>query len=88
MSFGMGDWNGDGTLDLLAIAKYITGSKTKELHLLSETSNFKKFILLIKSALHKADGSWIFALGRRNMKSSRLDLFAVKKPRLIVLRPK
>lgn len=61
-SFGLGDYNRDGRLDLYAIAKQNTGSGRTEVHVLNGAANFGGFLLNTASALHPtgSDDSWAF----------------------------
>ncbi|KAJ9654090.1 hypothetical protein H2198_006829 [Neophaeococcomyces mojaviensis] len=76
--FALTDWNGDGTLDLVAIKKNGTGTNSTEVHILSGASNFSNFILQTGTALHETDDTFAFAMGRWNS-DSKPDLFAIKK---------
>ncbi len=76
--FALTDWNGDGSLDLVAIKKNSTGTKTTEIHILSGASNFQDFILQTGTALHETDDTFAFAMGRWDQ-DSKPDLFAIKK---------
>jgi hypothetical protein len=76
--FALTDWNNDGYLDLVAIKKNNTGSKSTEVHILSGKSNFKDFILQTGTALHETDDTFAFAFGDWN-RDGRPDLFAIKK---------
>ena len=44
-TFGVGDYNADGKLDLYAINQSGTGSNTTEIHILSGADNFQTFLL-------------------------------------------
>ena len=76
--FALTDWNGDGTLDLVAIKKNGTESKRTEVHILSGASDFTKFILQTDTALHETDDTFAFAMGPWTAQS-KPDLFAIKK---------
>jgi hypothetical protein len=78
--FALTDWNGDGILDLVAIKKTGTGTKSTEVHILSGASNFQDFILQTGTALHETDGTFAFAMGKWDARS-KPDLFAMKKTR-------
>jgi hypothetical protein len=76
--FTLIDWNGDGTLDLVAIKKNGTGTKSTEVHILSGASNYQDFILQTGTALHETDDTFAFAMGKWGDRS-KPDLFAIKK---------
>ena len=76
--FALTDWNGDGTLDLVAIKKNGTGTKSTEVHILSGASNFQDFILQTGTALHETDDTFAFAMNKWDT-DSKPDLFAIKK---------
>uniref|UniRef100_A0A7S1C061 Uncharacterized protein n=1 Tax=Corethron hystrix TaxID=216773 RepID=A0A7S1C061_9STRA len=60
-------------LDLYAIKKRATGTKSTEIHVLSKASNYKKFSLHTGTALHETGGNFDFTL------APNLDLYAIKK---------
>jgi len=76
--FALTDWNGDGTLDLVAIKKNGTGTKSTEVHILSGASKFQDFILQTGTALQETDDTFAFAMGKWDA-DSKPDLFAIKK---------
>jgi hypothetical protein len=76
--FALTDWNGDGTLDLVAIKKNGTGTKSTEVHILSGASKFQDFILQTGTALQETDDTFAFAMGKWDA-NSKPDLFAIKK---------
>lgn len=76
--FALTDWNGDGTLDLVAIKKNGTDTKSTEVHILSGASKFQNFILQTGTALHETDDTFAFAMGKWDA-NSKPDLFAIKK---------
>ena len=65
--FCLGDFNGDGHLDLYCICKKNTGSKTTEVHILSGRDNFQSFLLHTGTKLHETDDNWDFGLCGRNL---------------------
>ncbi|KAJ5500051.1 hypothetical protein N7453_009102 [Penicillium expansum] len=77
-NFAVGDWNQDGRLDLFAIKKSNTGTKSTEVHILSGASNFQTFVLQTGTPLHETDNTFSFAVGDWNQ-DGRPDLFAIKK---------
>ena len=60
--FCLGDYNGDGYLDLYCIAKRNTGSHSTEVHILSGKSNFQEFIMQIGTCLHETGENWDFGV--------------------------
>ncbi len=76
--FCLGDYNGDGILDLYAIKKSATGSKSTELHVLDGKSNFQEFLLHAGTKLEEAEERFDFCLGDYNGDGT-LDLYAIKK---------
>ena len=76
--FAVGDWDGDGRPDLIAIKKSNTGSHSTEVHILSGASNFQEFILQTGTALHETDQTFDFAVGDWD-RDGRPDLIAIKK---------
>ena len=65
-TFDLGDYNGDGTLDLYAIARQ-GGSGRTEAHVLDGAGSFQNFSAHIATALQRtgSDGSWLFLIGQR-----------------------
>lgn len=59
--------------DLFAIKKSSTGTASTEIHVLSATSNYQKFLLRTGTALHETDSTYSFVL------AGNRDLFAIKK---------
>ena len=76
--FCLGDYNGDGTLDLYAIKKSVTGSRSTEVHVLNGKSNFQEFLLQTGTKLEEAEEHYEFCLGDYNGDGT-LDLYAIKK---------
>ena len=76
--FCLGDYNGDGCLDLYCIFKRNTGSHSTEVHILSGKNNFQSFLLQTKTNLSETDETWKFSLGDYNGDGS-LDLYCIKK---------
>lgn len=78
-SFDLGDYNGDGVLDLYSIDR-MGNSGTTEVHVLNGANAFRNFLLNTRTALHPtgSDLAWKFALGDRN-RDGRLDLYAFKR---------
>ena len=76
--FCLGDYNGDGYLDLYCICKRNTGSNSTEVHILSGADNFHSFLLQTGTKLHETDDNWKFCLGDFNG-DGKLDLYCIKK---------
>jgi len=62
-----------GTGDLYCIKKKNTGANHTEIHVLSASSNYQKFIRQTVTALEETDDTWAFGLGHGN------DLICIKK---------
>ena len=77
-TFLLGDYNHDGCLDLYAICKNQTGSKSTEVHILSGKNNFQSWLLNTGTILHETDDNWDFCLGDYN-NDGNLDLYAIAK---------
>ncbi|MBA3486133.1 MAG: VCBS repeat-containing protein [Lysobacter sp.] len=77
--FALGDYNGDGRIDIFAISK-LGGSSTTELHVLNGATSFKGFLLQTGTALHitGSDHVWSFKVGDYD-DDRVLDLFAINK---------
>ena len=65
--FCLGDYNGDGHLDLYCICKRNNNSKTTEVHVLGHNSNFKNFLLHSCTKLHETDGNWDFGITGKHL---------------------
>ena len=65
--FSLGDFNGDGALDLYCIAKRNTGSHTTEVHILSGKDNFQNFIMQTGTGLHETGENWDFCVSGKNL---------------------
>ena len=76
--FCLGDYNGDGHLDLYCICKRNTGTHSTEVHILSGSNNFQSFLLHSGTGLHETDDNWKFGLGDFNG-DGRLDLYCIAK---------
>lgn len=72
------DWNGDGTLDLVAIKKFNTESHKTEVHVFSGASQFQEIMLQVGTALDETDETWVFGMAR-GLGGERPDLYAIKK---------
>jgi len=77
-TFLLGDYNHDGHLDLYAISKNGTGSKSTEVHILSGKNNFQSWLLQTGTILHETGENWDFCLGDYNH-DGHLDLYAICK---------
>jgi len=58
--FAMGDWNRDGTPDLIAVSKQNTGTGKTEVHILSGASNFQQWLLHTGTLLGPTGSNWDF----------------------------
>ncbi|EPX62793.1 Integrin-like repeats domain fused to lysozyme, LYCV glycosyl hydrolase [Cystobacter fuscus DSM 2262] len=65
LDFNLVDWNRDSTLDLVVTKRNGTSNST-EVHVLSGATGFSEFLLHAGTALHQADGTWVFKLARRD----------------------
>jgi hypothetical protein len=76
--FAVTDWNADGRPDLVAVKKSNASTTNTEVHVLSGASNYRDFILYSRTALHRTDGTFVFAVAdwRRD---GRPDFVAAKK---------
>lgn len=72
--FELGDYNGDGQLDLFGIKKQ--GQSNTEIHILDGANRYQNFLLQESTALHKTQESWDFELGDYD-RDGRLDIFAI-----------
>lgn len=76
--FAVTDWNGDGRPDLVAIKKSGTGTKHTEVHILSASSKYQRFLVQTATALAETDDTFQFSMARWGG-SGRPDLVAIKK---------
>lgn len=74
--FSMGDFNGDGQVDLFAIKKAFVQGRC-EVHVLDGKSNYSRFLLQKAVPLEAAE-YWEFAVSDYNG-DKKLDLYALKK---------
>ncbi|MGY3265998.1 reprolysin-like metallopeptidase [Lysobacter sp. HA35] len=77
--FRLGDWNGDGRLDVFAIAKNGSSGAT-EIHVLDGAHQFQSFLLHVATALGStgSDASWDFQVTDFN-RDGVLDLMLISK---------
>ena len=59
-SFLLGDYNHDGCLDLYAISKSQTSSKSTEVHILSGKNNYRSWLLQTGTKLHETGNGYFF----------------------------
>lgn len=78
LDFTLTDWNGDGTLDLVAIKRRHTESHSTEVHIFSGSSQFQRMMLQTGTILEETDETWSFGMGRWSG-GDKPDLFAIKK---------
>ena len=76
--FCLGDYNNDGNLDLYAIAKRNTGSKSTEVHILSGKNNFQSWLLQTGTILHETDDNWAFGVSNYSGNGNK-DLYCIAK---------
>ena len=74
--FCVGDFNGDGKLDLFYICKNNTGSNTTEVHILSGSNNYQSFLFQTSTILHETDDNWEFGVSNYVGSQSR-DLYCI-----------
>lgn len=76
--FALGDYNGNGKLDLFCIAKNGTGSHKTEVHILDGSNEYGNFILQIPTPLEETHDNWAFTVGDYNG-NRKPDLYCIKK---------
>ncbi len=74
-AFAMGDWNRDGTPDLIVVKKQ--GASSTEVHILSGASNFQVWLLHAVTPLEKTSYNWRFEVGDYN-RDGTPDLYGIK----------
>jgi hypothetical protein len=77
-AFGMGRWGEGKQLDLIAIKRSNTASKTTEVYILKGDDRFKTVKLHTRTALHETDSKWDFVVADWNG-DGKPDLVAIKK---------
>jgi hypothetical protein len=77
-AFGMGRWGEGEKLDLIAVKKSNTASKTTEVYILKGDDRFKTVKLHTRTALHETDPKWDFVVADWNG-DGKPDLVAIKK---------
>ena len=65
--FSLGDFNGDGSLDLYCIKKRNTGSNKTEVHILSGKNNFQQYLIQTGTALTETGDNWDFGVSGKNI---------------------
>jgi hypothetical protein len=78
LEFALTDWHGNGTLDLVVIKKFSTGTNSTEVHVFSGAHKFQHILWQTGTALEETDDTWTFGMGRWGG-GNRPDLFAIKK---------
>lgn len=76
--FEVADWNGDGTMDLVAIKKNATGTGSTEIHVYDGKTNFSTALLHTGTMLHETGNNFEFEIADWN-NDGKLDLAAFKK---------
>ena len=79
IDFALGDYDGDGSLDLYMINKNGLSGKT-EVHVLSAASGFQNFVAHIATGLGQtgSGGAWTFGVADYNL-DGKPDLYAFRK---------
>ncbi|KAG9196073.1 hypothetical protein G6011_01194 [Alternaria panax] len=78
LQFALTDWTGDGTLDLVVIKKFQTGTNSTEVHIFSGADKFQRTLLQVGTPLEETYDNWTFGMGKW-ANGKRPDLFAIKK---------
>jgi hypothetical protein len=65
--FQVGDYNGDGLMDILGVKQSATGSNSTEIHILDGASNYQTFSLQTSTVLGMTENNWSFAMGNNNL---------------------
>ena len=65
--FQVGDYNGDGLMDIFAVKQSATDSNSTELHILDGASNYQAFSLQTSTALGVTGDNWSFAMDNNNL---------------------
>lgn len=76
--FELGDYNGDGEVDLFAIKKQNTDTNYTEIHVLSGANEYKSSLLKTRTILKGDYANCKFELGDYN-NDGKIDLYAIKK---------
>ena len=76
--FYVGDYNGDGKLDLFYIKKNKTGTKSTEIHILSGDSEYKEFIMQTTTFLPETDNNWEFGISNYFGNGNK-DLYCIER---------
>lgn len=64
--FQVGDYNRDGAIDIIALKKSETGTKTTETHILNGADNYQSWLLRSGTALHETGNDWGFLMDDYN----------------------
>ena len=75
MDFFLADWSGDGTLDLVMIKKFYTGTQVR---IFSGADKLQTILFEGETNLGKTDHTWTFGMGKWG-EGEKLDLIAIKK---------
>ncbi|MBW4546944.1 MAG: DUF4347 domain-containing protein [Symplocastrum torsivum CPER-KK1] len=65
--FQVGDYNGDGLMDILGVKQSATDSNSTEIHILDGASNYQAFSLQTSTVLGMTEDNWSFAMGNNNL---------------------
>lgn len=78
--FELGDYNGDGKLDIYAIKKSGTASGKTEVNILNGAGNFQSYLLNTQTLMAQtgSDYVWDFKLGDYNL-DGKLDIYGIKR---------
>ncbi len=78
LGFGMADWNGDGTPDLVIIQQRNTASNRTGVHILSGESKFREVIFEGEPALPETEDDFAFTMADWD-REGKPDLIAIKQ---------
>ena len=76
-SFALGDYDRDGKIDIYAIKRNHTDSKSTEIHILNGSSNYRNFLLHSRTNLEEAHDNFAFLVNDYNLDGTD-DFYAIK----------